>query len=201
MSMSRQDWDKNLKGFKSSTQRSKNLALICSVAALEHFAEHGDVVYLQEMHDAMPANYLRRAALLQWAKDHSPLTMGEDGKLAKDKSDKARPFDIAKAKEKAFWDYMPEREVVFFDESDIIVSLERAIKRFESKNMKPKSEAAKAELDKAKDAIKALKPVIADDESEDGAEDMADETTPADTDQPANQDAGDELEPRQAANG
>lgn len=180
MSMSREIWNKNLQGFKSSTTASKNYAKVCSEAALEHFAEHGDVVYLQEFLDAIPTNYGRKAAFLQWAKDFSPLAM-KDGKLVKDKSDKANPFDLPGAMSEPFWHHSPDTAIgaVFFTEDDVVKSLSRALKRLEAK--KPKTETAKIELYKAKALVASLDPHPTEpvnDPSQEAGEDELDNTQP-----------------------
>src|SRR3546814_10635520 len=86
--MTREEFSKKLKLFIGATRNSMKYARECAEAGLRHFAEHGDTVFCQELLDAMPKNYVRRAAYLKWLSAHAPITMLEN-KLAKDKSDEA----------------------------------------------------------------------------------------------------------------
>lgn len=125
-------FDKALKGFVTSTNNSMKFARMCANIAIKHFAEHGDVIYAQNFLDAMPKNYVRRAAFLKWLASHSPVIM-VDGKLAKDKAETAVAFNVEAAHAIDFWEFAPDMEVVEFDTTDILKALKGAIKKFENK--------------------------------------------------------------------
>jgi hypothetical protein len=149
-------FDKALKGFASSIKTNMSFALACAVLSLTHFEAHGDTSYIQRFHDAMPKDYARRAAYLLWLREHSPLTM-KDGKFVKDTTEAAIEFDLAGAKAKPFWEYAPEREQVAWGANDVVVALERAIKRFKSGKKPAADDAATAKLALADAAVAALK--------------------------------------------
>lgn len=107
-------------------------ARLCAELALTHFAKTGDVIYLQNMLDVIEKegkNYVRKAAFLSWAIAFSPLT-SEKGKLRKDKSKDANPFNLLGAEEKPFWEFAPEKEAVAFGYNDVVVKLKAVIKGY-----------------------------------------------------------------------
>lgn len=148
-------FEEKLAKFIKVTTVSKQLALELSIMALEHFKEHGQVAQLQQFHDAMPENFHRRAALLLWLRDHSPITM-EGGKFFKDKTEDAIAFNLEGALAKPFWDYAPPKEQVQFGKDDVIVQLKRVVSRFKSKRYDANDEDALAMVDKAEEAIRGL---------------------------------------------
>ena len=121
------DFDKHLKVFIKSVATVMDSAEKCANISILHFEKHGDVSLCQRFLDAMPKNFVRRAAYLQWLIAHSPLKVthatGGFIKLSKDKSEKANQFDTAKAIAVKFWDFAPDPE-------DVIVTDEDAFKRF-----------------------------------------------------------------------
>ena len=122
----------NLDTFKRLTVDGMASARLCAEMALTHFAKTGDVVYLQNMLDVIEKegkNYVRKAAFLSWAIAFSPLT-SEKGKLRKDKSKDANPFNLLKAEEKPFWEFAPEKEAVAFGYNDVVVKLKAVIKSY-----------------------------------------------------------------------
>lgn len=154
--MTREEFSKKLKQFVGATRNSMKYARECAEAALRHFAEHGDTVFCQDLLDAMPKNYVRRAAYLKWLTAHAPITM-TDGKLAKDKSENAVAFDVEGACKIPFWDYAPDPENVMFSETDVVKSLANVLKRYKtSERFIPLDDAAKAKVEEAERAIEAL---------------------------------------------
>lgn len=149
-------FDKALKGFTASTKSSMEHALACALLSLTHFEAHGDTSQIQRFHDAMPKDYARRAAYLLWLRDHSPLTT-KDGKFVKDTTEAARPFNLDAAKAKPFWEYAPEREQVAFGANDVVVALERAVKRFKGEKKHAADDKATAILALAEAAVATLK--------------------------------------------
>lgn len=132
-------------------------ARVCAELALTHFAKTGDVVYLQNMLDVIEKegkNYVRKAAFLSWAIAFSPLT-SEKGKLRKDKSKEANPFNLLGAEEKPFWEFAPEKEAVVFGYNDVVVKLKAVVKSFEDEKR------FKAGSAKALEAVAATKEFVA----------------------------------------
>ena len=147
----------NLDTFKRLTVDGMASARVCAEMALTHFAKTGDVVYLQNMLDVIEKegkNYVRKAAFLSWAVAFSPLT-SEKGKLRKDKSKDANPFNLLKAEEKPFWEFAPEKEAVVFGYNDVVVKLKAVVKSFEDEK---KFKAGSA---KALEAVAATKEFVA----------------------------------------
>lgn len=146
-------FDKALKGFVTSTTNSMKFARMCANLAISHFAEHGDVIYAQNFVDAMPKNYIRKAAFLKWLAAFSPVIM-IDGKLAKDKADTAVKFDVEEAHKVDFWDFAPDMEMVEFDQTDILKALKGALKKFENhEKYKPHDAATVIRLEAAKNLL------------------------------------------------
>jgi len=146
-------FDGALKKFKSATTSSMKYARICAEMALRHFAETDNLNHCQAFFDAMPKNYTRKAAFVQWLVDHAPAELA-DGKFSKDKSDTANKLNIDGAMAKPFWDYVPEKPVINYSAKDVIEALERTIKRFDnSKKMKPATDDAKTTLARVKAAL------------------------------------------------
>lgn len=152
---------KSLKGFIGSTAASMAFARECSHLALEQFKLHGDLSLCQQFLDAMPKNYVRRAAFLKWLKAFAPVTMDDkEKKLVKDKSDGAidnADIDLEAAFKEDFWNFAPDPEQVLWAETDVVKSLENAVKKFHKDHYKAASETAKAQLKKAEDFIGTLK--------------------------------------------
>jgi hypothetical protein len=148
-----------LKNFLKATENSKKFARIASELALEHFADCGDVAYLQAMYDAMNSksnrNYVRKVAFLRWLWAHAPVKM-ENNKLFKDKS-QDRPVDLDKACAMPFWDFSPDPEQIVYEDTDVVKALQGVIKRFDkSDRYTAKNEAALAKLNRAKEAVAAI---------------------------------------------
>lgn len=150
-------FDKLLMKFKGATTQSKEAIRNASEMALRHFAEHGDVVWLQDCLVAIEEhkNYVRRAAFLKWAAAHAPLTL-EEGKLVKDKSKTAVEMNIEGACKQPFWEFAPDPEQVNFSTDDVVVALKRTVKKFHRDRYNPASEAAAAKLAEAETAIAKL---------------------------------------------
>ena len=133
-----------LKLFSEATANSMKYAKLCAMMALRHFAEHGNLTYCQQFHDAMPVNYVRRVAYLKWLAAHAPVTM-EKGKLLKDTSDTANELDLDGAEKKPFWDFAPDTEAVAFGPDDVLAAIKAIIKKFENpKRSTPKDDLASA---------------------------------------------------------
>lgn len=145
-----------LKRFTSATTSSMKYARICAELALRHFADHDDLRKCQLFLDAMPKNYTRKSAFVEWLVAHSPAEL-VDGKLQKDKGENANAFDLKGATAKPFWDYAPERPIQNFSAKDVIEALHRTIKKFEnSKKYAPATPEAAARLATIKAAVENL---------------------------------------------
>ena len=153
--MDRNTFTKNLVAFKKVTERSMELALVLSQAAILHFEEHGQLHYCQEFLDAMPNNYSRKPAFLKWLAAHSPITM-VDGKLKKDKAENAQAFNTAGAMKKPFWEFAPDKEQVIFGSDDVVIELHKVLKRFANGKRYAASPEGKHALEMAATAITKL---------------------------------------------
>ena len=142
------DFDKHLKVFVKSVATVMESAKHCANISILHFAEHGDVSLCQRFLDAMPKNFVRRAAYLQWLLAHSPLKVTHQAggaiKLSKDKSEKANPYNTEAALKVLFWDFAPDPEDIIVTDEDAFKRFMAAINYFRRKNVK------------APDGVKAL---------------------------------------------
>jgi hypothetical protein len=141
-----------LKRFVTATNSSMRYARICAEMALEHFAEHGNITMAQQLLDAMPQNYVRRAAYLKWLDAHAPITM-EGGKLRKDTAPNATEFNVELALSKPFWDFAPDPEQVHFGSDDIVVALKGKLRTFRNDRHVANDEKAMATLEAAEKAV------------------------------------------------
>lgn len=123
-----------LERFKSHTASAMEAALALSHMAIQQFAQHGNLSYAQKFLDAMPLNYARKGAFVEWLRDHSPLkvegTLKAGYTLSKDKSPEANPFRVEVALATPFWEYMPEKETINFDEKDIVKAIKSTINKY-----------------------------------------------------------------------
>jgi hypothetical protein len=152
------NFETSLKTFVRSTKASMAAALACATLSLAHFAEHGDTSQLNRFVEAMPKNYIRRAAFVKWALAHAPLKL-EGGKFVKDKAENAVPLNLEAANAKPFWDFAPDQEDMIFSDADVYAAFTNAIKKFRKDKSKPKDEGSRAFLDKAAAWIEQNKPV------------------------------------------
>lgn len=150
-------FDVALKAFLKSQTELMSLARECAGIALVHFAEHGDVSYIQRLHDALAKNFMRRVAFVAWACEHSPLVF-EGGKFKKDTSETAVEFRVDEALQVDFWDFRPEATVEYYVGTDVIEALTKVVKNFESGKKKIPAPDSDAEvvLHAAKKAIANL---------------------------------------------
>lgn len=153
MSKTPRTFEEKLEAFKNATTRSKKYALECSQMALQHFADHGNVHYLQMFHDAMPKNYLRRNAFVKWAVDHAPLVWKES-KFRKD-LDSTKAVDLAKAFKTPFWDYNPENPITNYTSETVVEAFEKVIKKFDGDKQKPLNAAAQSTFELLRKAVES----------------------------------------------
>ena len=138
----------NLDKFKKAASQTMKLALALANYSIVTFEKHGDLGAAQRFLDAMPKNFIRRAAYLKWLAAHSPLTM-EQGQLKKDKSEDATAFDVEGALQVSFWDFAPDQEDIVFEGPTLVAELNRVIKKYKGDKYAPKDDAAKDILAKA----------------------------------------------------
>lgn len=143
----------SLKTFTRSTKASMAAALACATLSLAHFEKHGDTSQLNQFLEAMPKNYIRRAAFTKWAMAHAPLTL-EGQKFVKDKDADAVPFNLEAANAQPFWDYAPDKEDLIFAKADVLAAFMAVVKKFRSEHAKPATDADKLFVDKIEQAIK-----------------------------------------------
>ena len=149
MSKEKVTFDEALKRFVKHTALSMKYAEMCAQMALQHFHDHGQVARLQQFFDAMPENWVRKAAFKLWLRDHAPITM-VDGKFLKDVSEDANEFNLAQAFAKPFWEFAPDPEDVYFGRSDLVSDIEKLIKKREGKRQFADDDDAKAALAQVK---------------------------------------------------
>ena len=153
MSKDKPTFDVALSRFKTATRSSMKYAQICAEYSLRQFADHGNLNQAQAFMDAMPKNYVRRTAYLKWLAAHSPVTM-QQGKLLKDVSDNAQPFNVEEALKVTFWDFAPDQEQIVWEYDDVVIALNKAIKKFEnSEKYAPRTEEDVARFEAIKEKI------------------------------------------------
>lgn len=156
----KRDFDTVLKAFVKTQGELVSLAREAANMAIVHFDEHGDVSYLQRLHDAFQQNFMRRQALVAWAADHMPLAFSQ-GKFSKDKRDSAVVPNLAGALAIDFWEYKPEPTVEFYVGSDVIKALNRVLDGFEGKRKEAADENAHKMVVAAKNQIEKLNNILA----------------------------------------
>lgn len=142
------DFDKTLKLFVSSTKRSMLYARQLAEYSFDQFEQGGNLAPAQTFFDEMGKtgkNYVRRMAFIKWMADNSPLKI-EKGKLTKDKSEDATPFNRKAAMATPFWEANPDPEQVPFSALIVTKRLKGVIKSLEGERYKAEDEKAKKAL-------------------------------------------------------
>ena len=141
---------------KQALGNSMALARELAETSLRIFEQDGNLNYITELTNAIPANFGRQTALIKWFRDHSPSVVTFDKNSntyswKKDKAENAKPFNLEGACKTPFWDYAPDTSVKLFASSDIDKRLLGVIKSFkdEGKNKPMNAKAVKhlAELE------------------------------------------------------
>jgi hypothetical protein len=171
--MNREIFDKKRDAFRKNVTKSKEMANELAVAAGAHFAEHGDTSYIADFYSDLRGagkNFVRSSAFLAWLVAHFPVKM-EQNKFVKDQElatkmdwadDDKRNALVAKSQEKPFYDFAPEAVVEDYKADTIIVSLTKALAKFEnSKHYRAENPEAVAMLARAKGVIATLKAPVA----------------------------------------
>lgn len=157
MSVKIDTFEKALSLYKRASDNSQKLARQCAQMALRLFLEHGNITQCQQFLDAIPANFQRRAAYVKWLMAFAPVSY-EKGQLSVDKSEGSKEANLDGALAVDWWDFAPDKEVIHFAKGDVIVQLERVVKRYtKSDNYKAKDEEAIAIVKKAGDFVAMLK--------------------------------------------
>jgi len=152
-------FDRLLGDFKKATASSMDLARVLSHMAIEHACKHGNLSYAQKFVDAMPINYLRKTAFVEWMKAFYPLAVAGSIKtgyiLTKDKSPEAIEPNLEGALKVDFWDFAPEAETINFGQAEVFKAVRATLNKFSkvNKDGKPKYHATS---DKASLAIMQL---------------------------------------------
>ena len=136
------DFETALNGFIHTGTAHREYALECSIFAIQHFAEHGDVVYLNRFAEAMTqTKTMRRNALMKWACDFAPLKF-EGGKFVGDtKKGKPKDTDIEGALAKPFWEHAPEEMIQNYNGDDVVKMVNQLVKRLKGERAKLNPEA------------------------------------------------------------
>ena len=149
--MAKRTFDQALNTFSRSIKTSMTAARECSNLAIEAFAEHGDLSLAQRFFDAMPNNYVRKTAFVEWMAHFSPVTF-EKGKFTKDKSDDAIEFDVPHAMLSAFWEWKPDAALALLLKDDDAFKKAMAFVNYVRKD----KVKASAHVEKLADGIEAL---------------------------------------------
>lgn len=124
-------YDAAEQGWIKATVTGIKYARLASELAFLHWEKHGDLVYCQRFIDAIDKhgkNYIRRTAFLRWLAAYSPVAM-TDGKLHKNDSPDAVPFNTEAAMAAPFWDFDPEPRIATLNANDVIQRIQSAVKR------------------------------------------------------------------------
>lgn len=141
------EFKKALALYQKRSTSLKEAAGTCAELALTHFANHGDVHYLQKFADLMQETAtMRRNAFIKWACGVAPIQM-QAGKFSQDDS-RGNHKDLLKkgkdpetgevktilamALEVPFWEYAPEAAIRNYGADDVLKALNTLIKRFEN---------------------------------------------------------------------
>ena len=155
----KQAFEKLLATFVKSTAQSMEAARELANMAIRQFEEHGDLSYAQSFLDAMPKNYIRRAAFIKWLGDHSPLSV-EGETLTKDKSPDAAPFRVEVAILTSFWEYAPDPEVISYGSDDVIAAMKRTVAKFGKERYHAASDKAAVTVNMAKTLISEMEDLL-----------------------------------------
>lgn len=151
-----------LEKFKAASTDSMTYARMAAVMALEHFAEHGNLVRCQQFLDVLSENnYVKRSRMsfVRWLVTYAPIKV-EQGHLTKDRN-REDEIDLDGAKKTPFWELAPPRDITEFSSQDIVVELKRVISRFRGDRRVASDEDALAALNTADVAINAFAKQIA----------------------------------------
>jgi hypothetical protein len=149
-------FDVALKRYTQYSKLTMHYARVCADMAIDQFEQHGNLVQAQRLHDAIPANYGRRAAFVKWLCDFSPAAY-KAGKFTKDKSDNAKPFQVVEAKAIAYWEHTPDNtQVTEFKADELIKALNAVINKFGGEKSRPKDDIALRTLQNAKRVVASL---------------------------------------------
>lgn len=128
--MSYASFDAALSAFKKSTETAMSAALAASQMALQHYAQHGDVLYLQRFYDAMPANFSRRVAFKAWVVAFAPaLSFKKEQFTLAGNGFKPADTDVDGALAAPFWDFAPEKEVKALSVDAMLAMFARTLKQ------------------------------------------------------------------------
>jgi hypothetical protein len=120
-------WCSTLGQFKTNTQEIAN-------EAMTHFAMHGDLLYLQLMHDAIRTkgkNFVRLAAFNKWLMDHAPIK-SENNKLTKSTTGAftdEQKTSMEAALLVAFWEHSPETQQANWGADELVADFAKIIAR------------------------------------------------------------------------
>jgi hypothetical protein len=99
---------------------------------LNEEGEHvGNLNWCQMFYDAIPKNYGRKNAFVFWLAAHTPVVLVE-GKFKKDKSEKAKAFNLEGALAKPFWEFAPEKVITNYDGQGVVKEIMRLVNKLEN---------------------------------------------------------------------
>lgn len=116
--------------YKRDVEASMASAVVASQLAMRHAKTHGDAVFLQRMHDAIPKNYGRRDAFVRWVDKYSPFTI-RAGLFVKDEKRTDAAWNLDEAFKIAFYDATPVPQILDITGDTIYKGLDSLVKRAE----------------------------------------------------------------------
>ena len=143
-----------LEKIKAATSDSMKYLRLASEMALEHFAEHGNLVYCQQLFDLLSENnYVKRSRMsfVRWLAKYAPIKV-EQNHPTKDR-DREEEIDLDGARKEPFWDLAPPKEIVNYTKDDVVTSLKRAIAPFRGDRKTANDDEALAALTIAEQAV------------------------------------------------
>lgn len=150
--MAKSTFETRLATFKKSIKTSMSAAKDCANMAIQHFADkNGDVTQLQLFFDAMPNNFIRKTAYVEWVCHFAPVVF-DKGHFTKDKSDEAVEMDLAGALAITFWEWKQDAALAMLLNDDDAFKKAMAFVNFVRKD----KVKASAGVMKLADGIEAL---------------------------------------------
>ena len=116
--------------YKRDVEASMTSAVVASNLAMRHAKVHGDAVFIQRMHDAIPANYGRKDAFVRWVVMHSPFKLSNK-LFVKDDKRKDSDWNLDEAFKVPFYDTVPVPTIVNMTADTVYQALTGLVRRAE----------------------------------------------------------------------
>ena len=152
------NFDAALEGYVKTADDHRHFAGECARFALQHFMEHGDLIYADRFAEAMKeTKTMRRSAFIKWMVDLTPAVL-QGGKFKFDKTKgKFEDIDVDEVCSVPFWEYAPEEVIVNYGKDDVLKAFAGVIKRFENADKAHLSDDAAAIVVDFKQHLEAVR--------------------------------------------